>query len=103
MLPRPPDSFTIGAVLVARDQAAHLPATLAGIPRRLLRSIVVVDSAAHGAVKVQLPARWNLCRATGIDTASTLRPGDRVRVVGTATDPDTLTVCDGAKHALQRL
>lgn len=66
-------------------------------------AIVVVDSAPHGSVKVQLPARWNLCRATGIDTASTLKPGDRVRVVGTATDPDTLTVCDGATHRIQRL
>jgi glycosyltransferase involved in cell wall biosynthesis len=49
VLPRPSESFTIDAVLVARDQAAHLPATLAEIPRRLLRSIVVVDSGSRDA------------------------------------------------------
>jgi len=65
--------------------------------------ILVVDSRAHGAVKVQLPARYNLCRATGIDTAASLKPGVRVRVIGTATDPDTLTVCEGAMHRIVRI
>ena len=64
--------------------------------------ILVVDSPAHGAVKVQLPARYNLCRATGIDTAAALKPGQRVRVSGTATDPDTLTVCEGPTHRIER-
>lgn len=66
-------------------------------------AIVVVDSAVHGAVKVQLPARYNLCRGRGIDTAASLKPGDRVRVAGTATDPDTLTVCEGAAHRIERI
>lgn len=49
MLSKPSETFIIDAVLVARDQAAHLPATLAEIPRRLLRSIVVVDNGSTDA------------------------------------------------------
>lgn len=66
-------------------------------------AILLVATSAHGPVKVQLPARWNLCRAKGIDTAAALRPGDRVQVAGIATDTDTLTVCEGAGHRVERL
>jgi glycosyltransferase involved in cell wall biosynthesis len=49
VFPKPPDSLVIDAVIVARDHAAPLAATLGEIPRRLLRSIVVVDNASHDA------------------------------------------------------
>jgi glycosyltransferase involved in cell wall biosynthesis len=49
VLPKPSEPFLIDAVLVARDQAEHLSATLAEIPRRLLRSIVVVDNGSADA------------------------------------------------------
>jgi glycosyltransferase involved in cell wall biosynthesis len=49
VLPKPPDSLVIDAVIVARDQAPRLAATLGEIPRRLLRTIVVVDNASHDA------------------------------------------------------
>ena len=33
---------------------------------------VVVDTAAHGAVTLSLPARWNLCKASGGDAIAAL-------------------------------
>lgn len=49
MFPKPPESLIVDAVIVARDRAVPLAATLAEIPRRLLRSIVVVDNASRDA------------------------------------------------------
>jgi glycosyltransferase involved in cell wall biosynthesis len=54
---KPPDSLVIDAVIVARDQAASLAATLDEMPRRLLRSTVVVDNASRdGTPAVALDA-----------------------------------------------
>ncbi|ACY16258.1 glycosyltransferase family 2 protein [Haliangium ochraceum] len=39
----------VDVIVVARDQAQRLPATLAGVPRRLVRSIVVVDNGSRDA------------------------------------------------------
>lgn len=64
---------------------------------------LVVETIAHGDVAVELPARWNLCKATGIGDASTFTAGDRVRVVGTVTAPATVTVCQQATHRIARL
>ena len=64
---------------------------------------LVLDTAAHGEVAVELPARWNLCRATGIGDAGAFRPGDRVHVVGTVTAAGTVSVCEGATHRIARL
>ncbi|WP_428262722.1 glycosyltransferase family 2 protein [Haliangium sp.] len=44
MLPPSPASLVVDAVICARDQADPLAATLAEIPTRLLRSVVVVDN-----------------------------------------------------------
>lgn len=49
MFSKPPDTLIVDAVIVARDHAAPLAAILDEIPRRLLRSIVVVDNASHDA------------------------------------------------------
>lgn len=64
---------------------------------------LVVGSTAHGDVAVELPARWNLCKATGIGDAGKFAVGDRVRVVGTVTAPGTVTVCEQAAHRIARL
>lgn len=66
-------------------------------------AIVVVDSTSYGRVKAQLPARWNLCKAPGIGEAAQLKVGDRVRIAGTATDPDVISVCEQPGHRLERL
>lgn len=64
---------------------------------------LVVDTQAHGDVAVELPARWNLCKAPAVGDAGAFPPGDRVRVVGTVTAPATVTVCERATHRVTRL
>lgn len=64
---------------------------------------LVMETAAHGDVTVELPARWNLCKATGIGDAGSFTVGDRVRVVGTVTAAGTVTVCERATHRISRL
>lgn len=64
---------------------------------------LVLDTADHGAVAVELPARWNLCKASGIGDAGGFSAGERVRVVGTVTAPATVTVCAQATHRIARL
>lgn len=64
---------------------------------------VSLDSAGHGRVELQFPARWNLCRAGDIGDLQTLATGTRVRATGTVNAPRTLTICEHASHGLQRL
>ena len=65
-------------------------------------ALVTVATAAAGVIKVQLPARWNLCRAAAPDDVPSLQPGDRVEVVGTVTAPGELLVCEHPQHRLRR-
>jgi hypothetical protein len=65
-------------------------------------AVVVVDVAPSHAVHVQLPARWNLCKAPSVD-AQALKAGDRVHVVASATAADSVTVCERAEHRLERV
>ncbi|WP_119719218.1 hypothetical protein [Cognatilysobacter tabacisoli] len=65
--------------------------------------VVVVDTAAHGTVKVQFPARWNLCQAPAPQGLDALKPGDRVSVVATASAADEAVVCADARHGLTPL
>lgn len=62
---------------------------------------VTVAVSGVGPVAVQLPARWNLCKASPPDDVQALRPGDRVQVVGTATAADTVVVCERPEHVLR--
>jgi len=61
---------------------------------------VQVDADGRGAVQVQLPARWNLCKAPPVDVQS-LAVGMRVQAVGAASGDDALVVCENAAHRLQ--
>ena len=65
-------------------------------------AIVLVDTATHGQVPVQLPARWNLCKAPPPQDVQALKAGDRVRATGTVSEPHTLVVCEHAGHGLHR-
>ena len=56
-------------------------------------AVVQVDSDGHGRVAVQLPARWNLCKAPPPQDVQALKAGDRVRATGTVSEPHTLVVC----------
>jgi hypothetical protein len=62
-------------------------------------AVVLLETAAGRQVSVQLPARWNLCKAAPVDVAS-LAVGRRARAVGTATAADELVVCERAGHRL---
>ncbi|WP_133478894.1 hypothetical protein [Cognatilysobacter segetis] len=64
-------------------------------------AVVVVRSDAGRDIRVQLPARWNLCKAPSVD-AQALKAGDRVHVVASAGEPDSVTVCERAEHRLVR-
>jgi hypothetical protein len=63
---------------------------------------VAIDTAAHGRVEVQLPARWNLCNAPAPPDPNTLKVGDRVRATGTVSAEGGLVVCEQASHRLER-
>jgi len=65
-------------------------------------AVVVVTRDAGGDVRVQLPARWNLCPAPPVD-ATSLKAGDRVHVVASAGEAGSATVCERAGHRLQRI
>ena len=64
---------------------------------------LVMATQARGAVTVSLPARWNLCKAQGIDQAGTLKVGDRVRATGTVDAQGALLVCEQPTHRIERL
>ena len=62
-------------------------------------AVVSLQTAANGPMHVQLPARWNLCKAAPVDTAA-LKVGQEVRAVGTLVATGEITVCEGAEHRL---
>lgn len=66
-------------------------------------AVVTVSTANAGIVKVQLPARWNRCKAAPPADVQALRPGDRVSAAGTASATDTLVACLRTDHHLRRV
>ncbi len=62
-------------------------------------AVVLLDTATLGQVSVQLPARWNLCKAPPVDVGS-LVVGQRAKAVGTVTAEGELLVCEHAEHRL---
>lgn len=66
-------------------------------------AVVTLSTTTSQTVHVQLPARWNLCKAPPPDNVQALKPGDRVHAIGTATAPDELVVCEQPQHLLRTL
>lgn len=64
---------------------------------------VVTVSTSSGTIGVQLPARWNLCKAPSPEAVQDLKPGDRVQATGTVGAPGELVVCERAEHRLQKI
>jgi len=64
---------------------------------------VVTVSTGAGNVSVQLPARWNLCKAQPLDDVQALKPSDRVQAVGTVTAPGQIVVCAQPQHRLSKM
>lgn len=64
-------------------------------------AVVEVDVPGRGRVAVQLPARWNLCKAQPVDVEA-LQVGMRVQAVGALEQAEqvTLTVCADPAHGL---
>lgn len=66
-------------------------------------AVVTVDAGPLGRIAVSLPARYNLCKASGIGSASTLAAGMKVDIVGRVTAPAQVSVCESASHHITRL
>ncbi len=64
---------------------------------------VVRVATGSSIVAVQLPARWNLCKAQPLRDVQALKAGDRVQAIGTATAPGELVVCEQPQHLLRKL
>ena len=65
-------------------------------------AVITVATATAGTVKVQLPARRNLCKAQPLDDVQALKAGDRVEAVGTVTAADEMVVCEQPQHRLNK-
>ena len=91
---------------LAPGSQATLEGTIASIDTKPWtydgNAVVLVDTTTHGQVPVQLPARWNLCKAAPVDVAA-MRVGQRVRAVGSVTEDRDVVVCERAEHRLQPL
>lgn len=66
-------------------------------------AIIVISTADAGNVDVQLPARWNLCKAQPLGDVQALKPGDRVEVVGTVAESNRLVICAEPQHRLRKV
>lgn len=64
---------------------------------------VVTVSTATGNIAVQLPARWNLCKAQPLGDVQALKPSDRVQAVGTVTAAGEMLVCAQPEHRLTKM
>ncbi len=62
-------------------------------------AVVQVDAGGRGPMKVQLPARWSLCKAPPVNVEA-LAVGMRVQAVGAASGEGGLVVCADAAHKL---
>lgn len=65
-------------------------------------AVVLLQTAVNGTVEVQLPARWNLCKAAPVNMAA-LTVGQAVRAVGKVGADGALVVCEAAEHRLAPL
>jgi hypothetical protein len=65
-------------------------------------AVVTISTIEAGTVSVQLPARWNLCKAQPLGDVQALKPRDRVQVVGTATAPNEMVVCGKPQDRLRK-
>ena len=65
-------------------------------------AVITVSTSNAGTVQVQLPARWNLCKAEPFGDVQALKPKDRVHVAGTVTGTGTVVVCEQPQHHLRK-
>jgi len=93
---------TGGAPLQAGSQIA-IEGTIASIDTAPWaydgNAVVRIDTSDRGRVVVQLPARWNLCKAPPVNMEA-LAVGVRVRAVGAAGAEGEVVVCQDESHRL---
>lgn len=63
---------------------------------------VLVVTTDAGDVRVEVPARTNLCAATELGLVTQLAPGEAVEVVGERTEAGAVVPCGRAAHGLRR-
>lgn len=61
---------------------------------------IIVLATDDGPTTVRIPARMNLCQATGIDRVGSLQPGDVIEVRGESADDGSVTPCASSEHRL---
>lgn len=66
-------------------------------------AVVTVATDDSATVQVQLPARWNLCKAEPLGDVQALMTNDRVHVAGTVTEAGTVVVCEQPQHHLRKV
>lgn len=66
-------------------------------------AVITVSTSATEPVQVQLPARWNLCKAAPPGDVQALKAGDRVHVAGTEVEPGIVVVCERPDHHLRKV
>lgn len=66
-------------------------------------AVITVSTTGKATVSVQLPARWNLCKAQPLGDVQALKPGDRVQAVGTVTASGEMVVCEQPQHQLRKV
>lgn len=66
-------------------------------------AVLLVRADDGRTVRVEIPARTNLCAAEGISAVGDLHAGDRVEVVGEAGPEGAVTPCTDAAHRLRVL
>ena len=102
----PPPSASPAAALVVGQQATIEGAVVSVDTAPWAydgNAVVTVSTTGASTVRVQLPARWNLCKAQPPGDVQALKPRDRVQVIGTVTAPDTLVVCEQPQHTLRKV
>ena len=92
--------------VAAIDQQASIEGTVVSVDTAPWaydgNAVVTIATSDARNVRVQLPARWNLCKAPPPDDVQALKPGDRVQAIGTVTAADELVVCQQPEHVLRK-
>ena len=94
---------SIAEPLPAIDEHAETSGTIVAIDQQPWtydgNAVILIDTDRQRRVAVQLPARWNLCKAKPVDMEA-LSVGTRVHVVGRIGGDGAIVVCQDDTHRL---
>ena len=92
----PPEASGDGALLGTVQSVDLTPMTYDG------DAVITMETDAGETVLVNVPARMNLCEATGLALVGELLPGDRIEVMGERREDGSVTPCAQPEHRLAR-